>query len=157
MNITIIIIIILVIIIIIMMMEEDRNFSDYEKKYAHNFNNYYFNQFPMPILGLYNTIIRAFHPSHGHNFDTVSFESAKILEDNYEIIKKEALEVYNKKNTLNMKDIGQTYFDDLDKEPNQWKVYVIKWYDKIHENALINCPETSKIIPVVKKSPETSP
>lgn len=146
MNITIILIIILIIIIIMMMIEEDRIFNDREQEFAYSFNDYYINKFPMPLLGLYNTIVRFLHPSHEHNFDTISFESAKILEDNYEIIKKEALDVYNKKNTLNMKDIGDTYFDSIDDVPNQWKVYVIKWYDKIHENALINCPETSKII-----------
>lgn len=128
------------------MIEEDRMFNDNECKYTVSVNNYYIKKFPLPILGLYNAIVRTLHPSHEHNFDTIRFNSAKILEDNYEIIKKEALEVYNKKNTLNMKDIGKTYFDKIDNEPNQWKVYVIKWYDKIHENALINCPETSKII-----------
>lgn len=145
MNITIIIIIILII-IIIMMIESDRIFNDCEQKYGSSINEYYIEKFPMPLLGLYNSIVRTFNPSHKHNFDTISFDSAKILEDNYEIIKKEALDVYNKKNTLNMKDIGETYFSRIDNEPNQWKVYVLKWYDKIHENALINCPETSKII-----------
>jgi beta-hydroxylase len=129
-----------------MMMEEDRIFNDKEKKYAYPLNDYYINKFPMPLLGFYNTIIRTFHPSHKHNFDTKTFESTKILEDNYEIIKKEALEIYKKNNTLNMKDIGGTFFDGIDDIPNKWKVYVIKWYGKIHSNALENCPMTSKII-----------
>jgi beta-hydroxylase len=130
-----------------MMIEEDRNFNTkYNNEYAYSIRDYYMNKFPMLILGLFNTIIRIFHPSHTHHFNSNLFKSTKILEENYKIIQKEALNVYKKNNTLNMKDIGKTFFDSIDEVPNKWKVYVIKWYDKIHENALINCPETSKII-----------
>lgn len=42
--------------------------------------------------------------------------------------------------------IYDNYFDGIDNAEGQWKVYVIKWYDKMHRNALLNCPETCKII-----------
>ena len=51
---------------------------------------------------------------------------------------------------MNMKDIGNTFFNGIDKMENKWKIYVIKWYDKIHDNALKNCPITSKIISELK-------
>jgi len=139
-------IIILILIIFFMMIDEDRIFNDKSEICACGLYDYYIKKFPMLFLGLYNTIIRIFHPYHIHHFDTKTFKSTQILEDNYKIIQKEALEIYNKNNTLNMKDIGNTFFDRIDDIPNQWKVYVIKWYGKIHENALINCPETCKII-----------
>lgn len=145
-----ILIILLIFVLVIMMIEDDRNFNVKEEKFAYTIYDYYIDKFPMPLLGLYNTTIRAFHPSHTHYFDTNLFESTKILEENYKIIQKEALDIYKMNNTLNMKDIGDTFFDSIDEVPNKWKVYVIKWYDKIHENALINCPQTSKIISQLK-------
>lgn len=96
--------------------------------------------------GLYNSLVRIIHPSHKHYFNSCDFPSLKIFEDNYDIIKKEALNVYYKKKLLNMKDIGNMAFDSIDDVPNKWKVYIIKWYDKINDNAYINCPEICKII-----------
>lgn len=136
----------MVVVIVFFIIEEDRNFNDKYGKYAYGIKDYYIDKFPLAFLGMYNHLIRISHPSHKHYFNSNDFNSAKILENNFEIIKKEALNVYNKKNTLNMKDIANTFFDSIDDVPNQWKIYVIKWYDEIHSNALVNCPETSKLI-----------
>lgn len=146
MNLFYIFIIILIFILIIIIIDEDRTFNDKTGKYVYPIKDYYLDKFPMPLLGFYNYIIRMTHPSHTHYSDSKMFSSTKILEENFEIIKKEALEVYTKNKTLKMKDIGNTFFDSIDDQPNKWKVYVIKWYDKIQNNALQNCPQTSKII-----------
>lgn len=148
MNIYNIFIIIIILILIIAIIEDDRIFNDNtkNKKYAYSLKDYYWDKFPLPFLGLYNSIIRITHPDYKHYFDSKSFESTKILEENFKIIQEEALEIYKKNQMLNMKDIGNTFFDTIDEQPNKWKVYVIKWYDKIQSNALENCPKTSEII-----------
>lgn len=132
-------------------MEDDRKFNiGNTDENAYPVKDYYIDKFPLPLLGFYNSVIRATHPHHIHHFDVGQFESAKILQQNYELIKNEALQIYNKKNVMNMKDIGNSFFDDIDEAPNKWKIYVIKWYDKINDNALKNCPITSKIISELK-------
>ena len=138
----IILIIIMFIILVLVFIDEDRIFNaTYMDIYE-----YYIEKFPLPILGFYNGIIRGVHPHHKHYFNSSDFTSTKKLEDNFSIIQKEALQIYNKKKLLNMKDIGNSFFDRIDGQPKEWKVYVIKWYGEIHKNALANCPETCKII-----------
>ena len=139
-------ILVIVIILIILIIDEDRTFNDITQNNAYPIVDYYWNKFPLPLLGLYNTIIRISHPSHTHYFDSKYFNSIKIIEENFSIIQKEALNIYNKKKTMNMKDIGSTFFDSIDEEKDKWKIYVIKWYDKINNNSIKNCPETCKII-----------
>ena len=46
-----------------------------------------------------------------------------------------------------MKDlINFDGFDEIDAQTNQWKVFVIKWYDKPLNNAIKYCPNTVNII-----------
>jgi beta-hydroxylase len=45
-----------------------------------------------------------------------------------------------------MKNLYKKGFSNIDRENNQWKVFVIKWYDKILDNALKYCPKTCEII-----------
>ncbi len=39
-----------------------------------------------------------------------------------------------------MKDIGNMLFDTIYNQPNKWKIFVLKWYGNINQNALNNCP-----------------
>lgn len=109
--------------------------------------NYYITNFPQPFLGVYNSIIRTFNPSHTHTFDPNKFKSHHILKNGYKKIKEEALNVYNKQITMNMNDLGKNgEFSTIDSEKGQWKVFVLKWYDKVTTSAQNQCPETVKLI-----------
>jgi beta-hydroxylase len=140
------IVISIIVVILFVIFEHDRKFSDGGKGY--NLYFYYVETFPMPIVGLYNTIIRLTNQHHSHIFDVNNFNSNKILKNNWKIIQKEALNMYHKKDKLlNMRDIGaMDNFSRVDAEPNMWKVFVLKWYDKPLENAKRLCPETVKLI-----------
>lgn len=138
----ILIFILVILVIIIILMENDRKFSsEYELQY------YYWHNFPMPVLGLYNSIIRITNPSHGHCFNVNEFKTDCILKNNYKLIKDEALFLYkNKTKLLNMKDLSNIDFGIIDSEENLWKVYVLKWYDKISDKARKECPNTCNLI-----------
>jgi beta-hydroxylase len=70
-----------------------------------------------------------------------------LLKNNYKLIKDEALFLYNNKNKLlNMKDLSNIDFGIIDSEENLWKVYVLKWYDKISDKARKECPNTCNLI-----------
>lgn len=129
------------------MSEMDRNFNSKTGKYVYDVKYYYYEQFPLLLLGFFNTTNRILNPSHTHYFNSSNFESDKILKNNYKLIQKEALELYNKKDKLmNMKDLSELSFSSIDTETNAWKVYVLKWYDKINCKAYYNCPETCKLL-----------
>ena len=128
--------------IVIGLMELDRNNS-----FIIPINEYYFKSFPLPILGIYNSIIRLAHPEHSHLFNSKMFKSDKILKSNFDNIQKEAIKVYNNKNILiNFKELHEKIGKGIDEEPNKWKVFPIKFYGKINELALKLCPETCKTI-----------
>ena len=132
-------------IILFILCESDRNFNG-NIRYPMYF--YYIQIFPMPIVGLYNTLIRLTNPHHTHIFNVNDFNSNTLLQSNWKIIQKEALNIYSKKDKLlNMKDIGiMGSFDEIDKETGKWKVFVLKWYDGILDNARKLCPETTRLI-----------
>jgi aspartyl/asparaginyl beta-hydroxylase (cupin superfamily) len=140
----ILIFILFILVIFIILMESDRTFNSdnhYDVKY------YYWDQYPLSFLGLYNSIIRLTNPSHSHCFNVYDFKTDEILRNNYKLIKDEALLLYNNKNKLlNMKDLSNTAFGNIDSEENLWKVYVLKWYDKISDKARRECPNTCKLI-----------
>jgi len=138
----ILIFILVLLVILIILSEYDRTFSTpYEFKY------YYWDNFPIPLLGIYNSIIRITNPSHTHNFNVNDFKTDFILKNNYKSIKDEALYLYKNKNKLlNMRDLSFMDFGYIDIQENSWKVYVLKWYDKISEKAKKECPITSSLI-----------
>jgi len=96
---------------------------------------YYIRDFPLPIIGLYNTIIRITNPSHTHKFDPNNFNSLKLIENSWKDIQKESMYVYSIKDTVNVEDITNEH----------WKVFVLKWYDAPLE-AETHCPITVSLI-----------
>ncbi len=134
-------IIIILIFVIIYLMESDRKFSK-----VRNFRRYYTEMFPLPILGIYNSIIRLSYPEHKHVFNPNLFNSDKILKKNFKIIQKECLNVYNYKNNLmNFADINKIIFY-TDNNNDKWKAFPIKFYGEINETAKKLCPNLCNIL-----------
>lgn len=65
-----------------------------------------------------------------------------ILEKNWEIFRKEALESYSKCETI----CNDPYFQDLVSNKKDWKKLYIKWYSDIDPLAKKLCPKTCEII-----------
>jgi aspartyl/asparaginyl beta-hydroxylase (cupin superfamily) len=142
---------IITVILFFILFEIDRQFTgggENNEKYVFSMYSYYIQSFPLPFVGLYNNIIRLTNPTHTHVFDVTKFESNTILQSNWKMIQQEALQLYSKKDKLlDMKDIGANgNFSRIADEPNQWKVFVLKWYDRNLENAKRLCPETTRLI-----------
>ena len=137
---------IICIIVIIFVCELDRNFNGSSIGFPVYF--YYIQLFGLPIIGLYNTFIRATNPTHTHVFDTNMFPSNAVLQNDWKKIQYEALSVYEKKDKLrDMRDIGTMgNFNGLDAEKGKWKVFVLKWYNNSLENARRLCPETVALL-----------
>jgi len=135
-------IILIIVIIFIFSSEIDRRRHDFHWDLYH----YYFTAI-LPPVGLYNNIIKMFHPNHIHVFNPNDFEDNSILKNNWKIFQEEALELYAKKEKLvNMSDLSKSSFSGIDKETNQWKVFMIKWYDTPLANAKKFCPKSTAII-----------
>ena len=136
---------IVVFIILFLLFEMDRNFNGNS---GCTMFFYYIQVFPLPLVGLYNTLIRLTHPEHKHVFQVNSFPDHAILKTDWKSIQSEALELYSKKDVLlNMNDIGvMGNFSGIDAEKGKWKVFVLKWYDEPLENAKKHCPNTVSII-----------
>ena len=75
------------------------------------------------------------------NVDTY-FSNHKILKDNYDIICKEALQLY--KNDLLTPFENSKFFEF--ETPAQWNRFFIKWYGTNDELAKKYCPKTQKIL-----------
>jgi beta-hydroxylase len=132
---------IIIIIILIIMMEIDRNYS-----FIWPVKDYYIQDFPLPIAGIYNTTIRTFNPSHKHKFNAYDFNSHNIIKSNFKDIQREALNLVNGNNKLlNMSDL-YVGFEDIDKDIGKWKVFILKWYGPIVEKSKNMCPITCKIL-----------
>lgn len=147
----ILVIILFIIVFMIVFSELDRRFDcnkDNQNNCLYNLYEYYIKYFPLLIVGFYNTLIRILNPSHIHKFNVNNFESHYIIQNRWKDIQKEAIQLYlNKNKLLNMKDIGvMNNFNSIDQEKGKWKVFVIKWYDKILDNSKFLCPITSSII-----------
>jgi len=136
---------IIFILVLIIIFELDRNFNNMSFP---SVKFYYIDAFGYPILGLYNTFIRATNPSHTHVFKPDVFTSNTVLQSNWKIIQKDALQIYEKKDKLrNMNDIGvMGNFVDIDAEKGKWKVFVLKWYNTSLENAKRLCPNTISLL-----------
>jgi aspartyl/asparaginyl beta-hydroxylase (cupin superfamily) len=136
----------LFLILIGVLFEKDRKFGNSR----YNPSSYYITLWPLPILGMYNTIVRSLNPDHIHSFDVNTFPSntPNILQSGWRDIQMEAINLYKKKEKLrNMSHIGtMSNFDVLDVEEGQWKVFVLKWYGKTLENAKRQCPKTVEMI-----------
>lgn len=136
----------LFLILIGVLFEKDRKFGNSR----YNASSYYITLWPLPVLGIYNTIVRSLNPDHTHSFDVNTFPSntPNILQSGWRDIQSEAINLYEKKEKLrNMNDIGtMSNFDVLDVEKGQWKVFVLKWYGKTLENAKRQCPKTVEMI-----------
>lgn len=138
---------VLVLILIFTLTEKDRLFNSNENQdYVYTLKSYYYDDYSLIGLGIYNTITRLSNPTHTHFFKSENFTSDKIIKSNYELIKNEALKIYNKNNLMNMKDLSDDHFGSIDKKTNLWKVYVLKWYNKINKSAYKECPNTCKVI-----------
>ena len=136
----------LFIIIFLIFAEMDRRFNSKNGGFIYPIKYYYYDALPLPLLGFYNTIVRITNPSHTHYFDSYKFKSDHIIKDNFLLIKEEALQLYNNKNLINMKDLSEYSFNRIDAEENLWKVYVLKWYNTINKKAQLSCPNTCKVI-----------
>jgi beta-hydroxylase len=100
----------------------------------------------MQIIGIYNSIIRLTHTSHTHTFNPRNFISHYKLIEKWKLIQNDADKIYSKKSSLlNMKNLFSG-FNHIDAEENQWKVFVVKWYDKPNPHAKKICPNTLSII-----------
>ena len=125
--------------------------ADRCRSYSYTLNDYYYNLFPLPVIGVYNSIVRLVHPYHTHNFDVNMFKSHHIMQSAWRSMRMEALQLYKKKDKLqsfrNLNNYGFGDIDPLDSnQTGKWKVFVLKWYDKPLQNALKYCPETIKTI-----------
>lgn len=108
---------------------------------------YYFKLFPLPILGSYNTILRIFHPEQTHIYNPLNFPSDKIIKNNFANIQSEGINIYNnQKKLMNFGELQEDIGKGIDEEYGKWKVFPIKFYGKINEEALKLCPETCKTI-----------
>jgi len=138
-NILIIIIFIIALIIISSEIDRKRHNSIW------NFKNYY--SIGLPFLGFINNVIAFSHPNHTHVFNSNQFENDTYLRENWKVFQKEALNLYSKKDKLiNASQLSESFFRGIDKGKEQWKVFVIKWYDKSLDNARKLCPNTTAII-----------
>lgn len=75
------------------------------------------------------------------NMDT-HFPNHILLKNNWEIIRDEALHIYNTNQATQIKN--DMFFMDIADEG--WKKFYIKWYGPITEEAYKLCPETCKLI-----------
>jgi len=140
-SIFLIIILLFIIVVILYLSELDRNFSISTGIYQ-----YYIELFPLFILGSYNSLIRYFHPEQTHIFSNNLFESDKIFRENFDTIKKEALDIYHNNKLINFGDLDKNIGYEIDKLDNKWNIYPIKFYDKYNAQALKSCPKTCEII-----------
>jgi len=140
------IIVLIVVLMLICLFETDRRFGG--EIGIPNPYFYYVTAWPLSIFGTYNTLIRTCNPEHTHVFDVSQFPSHTILQRSWRDIQSEALGLYSKKDKLrNMNDLGTMgNFTTIDAEEGQWKVFVIKWFDKPLENARRQCPKTVALI-----------
>lgn len=137
----ILLIIILIITLIIISSEIDRR----RHNCIWNFENYY--SIGLPFLGFINNVITFSHPYDTHVFNSDKFENNSYLRENWKVFQTEALNLYSKKDELiNPSQLSKSFFNEIDKEKDQWKVFVIKWYDKSLDNAKKLCPNTTAII-----------
>ena len=150
----IILFIILIFIILVIIAEHDRlfNIEGYENQnISWTIYDYYIYYFPMPILGIFNHLVRKTNSNCNHYFDESNYNSCNILKNNFKNIKKEALNILKKNDLLmNFKDLDNNGFQSIDNQKNKWKIFIIKWMDKINENAYKNCPFTSQLIDQLK-------
>ena len=145
-----ILVVMVILICLFSLFELDRNFNGMSFP---TIKFYYIDAAPLPLLGVYNTLVRTINPHHTHIFNTDDFDSTRILQPNWRSIQHEALDIYHKKDKLrNMADIGvMGNFTGIDAERGLWKVFVLKWYDKPLENAKRLCPNT---IALLEKCPD---
>jgi beta-hydroxylase len=73
-----------------------------------------------------------------------NFPNYKILEDNWKIIKDEALNMIDKGKATTIQ--GDMFFKDKITSDGKWKKYYIKWYNPISKEVEYNCPNTTKLI-----------
>jgi len=132
---------VIVVLVLLLMAEWDRQRSiNYEMKW------YYADAFPLPLMGIYNSMVRLTHPGQTHKFDPNDFEGHHIMSSAWPHIRQEALEIYRRKHTLlDMKELYDG-FSTIDADPGKWKVFVLKWYDKPLRVAKTLCPKTVSII-----------
>jgi hypothetical protein len=133
------------IVVLIILLEYDRRRSITYGAYG-----YYIEDFPLPLVGLYNNFLRLFtwkHPAIMYDVDTW-FPEHKVLQNNYQIIAKEALNIYNNYQLPNFHEVSDT-FRDISK--GKWKVFIIKWYDDNLEQAKRLAPNTVKLVSSIPK------
>ncbi len=132
---------IIIVVFLLYLSELDRNFS-----ISTNMYEYYIELFPLFLLGMYNSIIRYFHPEQTHIFLANSFESNKIFKENFSIIKEEALNIYHNHKLINFGDLDKNIGYEIDELDNKWNIFPIKFYDKYNKQALKLCPVTCETI-----------
>jgi beta-hydroxylase len=73
----------------------------------------------------------------------LNFPNHNILKNNWEQIRNEAMNIYNKGYTTKIKD-DNIFFNEI--ADDGWKKFYIKWYESINDKAFELCPITSKLI-----------
>lgn len=73
-----------------------------------------------------------------------NFPNYNKLEDNWKIIRDEALSLIDKGKTTSIQ--GDTFFKEKITSDGKWKKYYIKWYSGIPKEVEKDCPNTVKLI-----------
>lgn len=73
-----------------------------------------------------------------------NFEDFKILEDNWQTIKEEALALIEHGKTSSIQ--GDQFFSEKITSDGKWKKYYIKWYQPVSDEVEKDCPKTVELI-----------
>lgn len=98
------------------------------------------------LSGLYNTfVVDTFSSKTSQTpfIDKQFFPGHKILEENWEIIRDEALNLYTQGKATKIQ--GDQFFSEYIADQNWYKFY-IKWYGNVDPKALEYCPKTVQIL-----------
>jgi len=77
-------------------------------------------------------------------FDSRNFEWTTILQQNYDAIKQEYINVYNKNRLIDATEFSKEQIKSV--APNQWSVYPLRVYGNIIEKNCLECPVTTKCL-----------
>lgn len=107
------------------------------------YNPFYFES-PFYIFKFYNKWIEKRIKYNPHPYPDINenFPQHLLLENNWKVIQKEALTLYNLGKTTKVKT--DKFFETI--ADDHWKKYYIKWYGDILDEAKTTCPETCKLI-----------
>lgn len=134
----------IIVLVLILIIEYDRNYS-----ISWTVKDYY--SIPgMPMVGLYNNLIRVHTPNHPaimydvHNW----FPRHYLLKDNWQVISKEVDYIYRNYQLPKMHELSSEFNKISD---NKWSVFVLKWYSDPSDK---NCELAPYTCNILKQLPE---